>query len=102
ATGKPETLASFVIRKVPRSQSATSVEVPPISKVMMSWNPAARAERNAPTIPPAGPERMVRTGSCAAAAAEMLPPDDCMTLKDGLWSLLLGLCLSLDGCVVEG
>ena len=41
----------------------------------------ARAARIAPTTPPAGPERIVRTGSFAAASAEMLPPEDCMTRK---------------------
>ena len=81
ATGRPATLASFVRRKLPPAHSATSVEVPPMSNVMISSNPAALAACVAPTTPPAGPERIVRTGSSDAARAEMLPPDDCITRK---------------------
>ncbi len=62
-----------------------------MSKLMTFANPALRATWRAPTIPPAGPDRIVRTGSLAAAAAEMLPPEDCITRKEkmifGLWSL---------------
>ncbi len=79
ATGSPATLASFVRRGPPAGHSATSVEVPPMSNVMMSVNPASPAARVAPTTPPAGPESIVRTGSVAAARAEMLPPEDCIT-----------------------
>ena len=38
-------------------QSATSVDVPPMSKVRMSSNPALRATKSAPATPPDGPER---------------------------------------------
>src|SRR5258705_6870035 len=55
--------------------------------------PAVRAARSAPTTPPEGPDRIVRTGSVAATSAEMLPPEDCMTrrLKPVLWTLDFGL-----------
>src|SRR6185369_4984062 len=79
ATGNPATTASFVVRIEPPSQSATSVDVPPMSNVMMFANPEVSADRNAPTTPPDGPERIVRTGSTAARSAEILPPDDCIT-----------------------
>ena len=61
------------------SQRQTSVEVPPISSVMMRSKPALFATRNAPTTPPAGPESNVRTASEPAAAAPALPPFDCIT-----------------------
>src|SRR5207237_8754662 len=50
---------------------------------LMVSTPAPVATCKAPTTPPAGPERIVRTGSRAATCAEMLPPDDCMTRKLG-------------------
>ena len=37
-------------------QSATSVDVPPMSKVRMSSKPALRATKSAPATPPDGPE----------------------------------------------
>src|SRR5215217_9105570 len=48
--------------------------------------PADCAARRAPTTPPEGPERIVRTGSTAATSAEMLPPDDCITRRLGVRS----------------
>src|ERR1044072_4197665 len=87
ATGSPATLASFVVRIEPLSQSATSVEVPPMSNVITFWIPADWAARKAPTTPPEGPERIVRTGSTAAISAEMLPPEDCITRRLGDGSL---------------
>ena len=60
------------------SQRQTSVDVPPMSSVMMRSWPAAFAIWNAPATPPAGPERTVRTASEAAAPARALPPFDCM------------------------
>src|SRR5215510_10436579 len=81
ATGNPATTASFVVRIAPLSHKATSVEVPPMSNVITFLIPADRAARNAPTTPPDGPERIVRTGSAAATSAEILPPDDCITRK---------------------
>src|SRR6266511_3186002 len=93
ATGTPATIDSFVRRSPARSHNATSVEVPPMSNVMMFGKPAAAATRKAPTTPPAGPERIVRTGSLAAALAEMLPPEDCMTRRknEDLCALDFGL-----------
>ena len=38
--------------------SDTALEVPPISKVITLSNPACSAVRTAPTMPPAGPDRM--------------------------------------------
>src|SRR6185369_5549852 len=81
ATGKPATVASLVVRIAPLLHNATSVEVPPMSNVITFWIPADWAARNAPTTPPEGPERIVRTGSLAATSAEILPPDDCMTRR---------------------
>src|SRR5262245_50108311 len=81
ATGKPATIASFVVRIEPPSHKATSVDVPPMSKVMTFEKPAAVADRKAPATPPEGPERIVRTGSFAARSAEMLPPEDCITRR---------------------
>src|SRR6266850_575666 len=98
ATGTPATIASLVSRIPSESQRATSVDVPPISNVMMFVKSAACAARNAPTTPPAGPDRIVRTGSLAAADAEILPPEDCITLKAklDLWALDFGLGSRLD------
>ena len=56
----------------------TSVEVPPISRVMMSGNPACIAVWKAPTTPPAGPLKMVFTGCSQASVVVMLPPEDCI------------------------
>ena len=61
------------------STSATSVEVPPISKEMIRSKPLRRAMAAAPTTPPAGPESTVRTGSRAAERRPVIPPLDCMT-----------------------
>ena len=63
------------------SSSATSVDVPPMSKLSRRSMPARRATLSAPVTPPAGPDKMVRTGSRAAACAERMPPEDCMMLS---------------------
>lgn len=60
------------------SISETSVDVPPISKLIAREYPAHIATCCAPSTPPAGPERIVRTGSLAATFAERIPPLDCM------------------------
>src|SRR3989442_4620406 len=78
ATGSPATVDSFVVPNPPPAR-ATSVDVPPISNVMTFSNPESRAAYCAPITPPAGPERIVRTGSREAALAEMIPPFDCIT-----------------------
>src|SRR5258705_12625641 len=93
ATGNPATEASFVVRACPR-QRETSVEVPPMSKVMMSRVPATAQTRSAPTTPPAGPERIARTGSAAAVPADTDPPLDCMTRREvvgGQWAVVSGV-----------
>jgi len=76
--GNPAISASPVAVMSPSTRD-TSVEVPPMSKAMMRSKPLARALAAAPTTPPAGPDRTVRTGSRAAAAKEVIPPLDCMT-----------------------
>src|SRR5262249_57545089 len=55
-----------------------AVGAPPMWKVIISPNPAIPAMGMAATPPPAGPERIVLTGSRAAVSAEIEPPDDCM------------------------
>ncbi|OPZ56937.1 MAG: hypothetical protein BWY88_01290 [Synergistetes bacterium ADurb.Bin520] len=49
-----------------------------MSRVISFEYPARRPKWRAPTTPPAGPERMVRTGQSSAVSAEMVPPLDCM------------------------
>ncbi len=66
----------------PPGQSETSVEVPPMSKVTTSENPAAAAAQIAPVTPPAGPESTVRTGSCLVSSVVSSPPLDC-TIQSG-------------------
>src|SRR5262245_43440810 len=78
ATGKPATTASLVVRASPR-HSATSVDVPPISKVMMSFIPATEQRRRAQTTPPAGQHSIARSGSAEAVDAETDPPFDFIT-----------------------
>ena len=71
----PATAVSNARSNAP-SYSATSVEVPPMSKPMMRSMPAASAVRAAPTMPPAGPDRIASLPPNAAASAR--PPLDCM------------------------
>src|SRR5262249_51691351 len=78
ATGRFATVASLVVRASPRHND-TSVEVPPKSKAIISEIPACLQILSAPTTPPAGPERIARTGSPAATSAETEPPLDCIT-----------------------
>src|SRR3984957_19374880 len=59
----------------------TSVEVPPMSKVMKRSVPNARARLAAPITPAAGPDRIVRTGSARARSAPIALPLDCMTRR---------------------
>jgi hypothetical protein len=62
-------------------QSATSVLVPPMSKVMMSVNPANWATNCAPTTPPAGPDKAVRAACSPAVWALIMPPLLCITAR---------------------
>ena len=75
--GYPPTVAEVVCFIIPGHKD-TSVEVPPISRVMMSGNPACIPVWKAPTTPPAGPLKMVLTGCSEASFVVMLPPEDCM------------------------
>src|SRR5690348_1308694 len=61
AMGRSAIRDSFVVPTAP-SLRATSVDVPPMSKVMMRSKPARCATYCAPTMPPAGPESTARTG----------------------------------------
>ncbi len=66
------------MRQDPSFSSATSVEVPPMSKVIRSGMPTMRPSSCAATTPVEGPERTVRTGSRAACSNPITPPLDCV------------------------
>ena len=59
----------------------TSVDVPPMSNVISRSYPAISPTARAPTTPAAGPDRIVRTASCRAVVAAIVPPFDCMMLR---------------------
>ena len=61
--------------------SETSVEVPPISKVMSLVLSIILPISYAPTTPPAGPDKIVLTDSFIAVSAEIIPPFDCIILS---------------------
>ena len=61
-TGKSPTFVSRVISGRPDTQTATSVDVPPMSNVRMRSKPAWDATNDAPLTPPAGPDSTVCTG----------------------------------------
>ena len=82
--GTPATTDSVVICRAPATTGATSVLVPPISKVRKSWYPLASATKAAPTTPPAGPERRQEEARRAASSSSVTPPDDCMTRGLGI------------------
>ena len=67
---------SAVSRGLPSQITATSVLVPPISKAITFSKPATAPTATLAATPPAGPEKMVRTGLDFAVAAEITPPDD--------------------------
>ena len=52
-----------------------------MSKLMARATPSRAPSSVAAITPPAGPERMVRTGSRAARADVVMPPLDCITNK---------------------
>src|SRR5215471_7023613 len=52
-----------------------------MSNAIISFTPACLHILIAPTTPPAGPERIARTGSAAAVSADTDPPLDCITLS---------------------
>ena len=78
-TGNSPTFVSRVIVGVPSRQTATSVEVPPMSKVRMLSKPERFATNDAPPTPPAGPERTVCTGISIAASTLIRPPSERIT-----------------------
>ena len=61
------------------AKCVTSVDVPPMSKPMMRSKPASRDTSTAPTMPPAGPDRIASLpwNSCASVR----PPFDCMNCR---------------------
>ncbi len=61
------------------AQCVTSVDVPPMSKPMIRSNPASRDTSTAPTMPPAGPDRIASLPWNRCASVK--PPDDCMNCK---------------------
>ena len=60
----------------PDTQTATSVDVPPMSKVRMRSNPAWDATNDAPLTPPAGPESTVCTAFLHADSRLISPPSE--------------------------
>jgi hypothetical protein len=58
--------------------SATSHEVPPMSKVMRSRWPVSRAMVTPAVMPPAGPDSTVATAFFAVDSNVEVPPFDCM------------------------
>ncbi len=81
--GTPATTASVVVCTRPATTGATSVLVPPMSKVSTSGYPERPATYDAPTTPPAGPDSTNRAGCVAAVALSVTPPEDCMTSGAG-------------------
>ena len=63
----------------------TSVEVPPMSKPITRSKPASWLARTMPTMPPAGPDRMLSLPWKARASVR--PPFDCMNCRftPGIW-----------------
>jgi hypothetical protein len=62
--------------------SEMSVEVPPMSKGTRSGVRKSSAERRAPAMPPAGPDRTVPAASRAASSTGAMPPWERM-MKSG-------------------
>ena len=79
--GSPSTSVSGASAGSPPRTSATSVLVPPMSKVMRSPRPERAACRTAPTTPAAGPLNSAVMAVLRIAAAGSRPPLDCMTLN---------------------
>jgi hypothetical protein len=81
--GNRPTVASVVSEGAPERMTATSVDVPPPSRVTTSSKPAACVNAAAPSAPAAGPESTVVIGLWATWSAEATPPLDFMT-KNGM------------------
>ena len=80
--GKRPTVASVVSDGAPERMTATSVAVPPPSRVTTSSKPAAWVTAAAPSAPAAGPDSTVVIGLRATWSADVTPPLDFMT-KNG-------------------
>ena len=78
-TGYGPIQPSLAMSGSPPLTIATSLLVPPMSSETKSRTPERSAANLAPITPPAGPERNSVTGSCAASAAETIPPLERMT-----------------------
>ena len=65
---------SVLVAGRPDSIRHTSVLVPPMSQVMKSASATEPAIQVAPATPPAGPERIVRTGRVRAVSRSITPP----------------------------
>jgi hypothetical protein len=81
--GTPFTARSDARPAAPPLTSATSVDVPPMSIVIASSNPASRAIRAAPTTPAAGPDTRMVAGCAAASASVATPPEERITSGSG-------------------
>ncbi len=82
-SGTPATCASVVVSARPETIAATSVLVPPMSKLSTSAKPLAAATHEAPTTPPAGPDRTQAAPLRAACSSSSTPPDERITSGAG-------------------
>ena len=67
------------VREKSPSSKATSVDVPPISKLIILSIPHCLDMFLIADRPPAGPERRRFTARCAACEISIVPPLDCIT-----------------------
>ena len=65
----------------PSSTIAAFAVVPPMSNEITLPRPAERAMSAQAMTPAAGPDSTRNAGFCAAAAADIVPPFDCMMCK---------------------
>ena len=77
-TGSPSISVWGARSGTPPEISETSVLVPPMSRVMMSWKPDRPARPRAPTTPAAGPENRAEMAFFDMASTGRRPPLDCM------------------------
>jgi hypothetical protein len=73
-TAKRPTAPSVVRLGSPPAITATSVDVPPPSSVITCSKPASRATSAAPSVPAAGPERIVVIGWRCTSRPAITPP----------------------------
>ncbi len=76
--GTPAMVASVVVPGSPAMIGATSVLVPPMSKLSTSEKLLRRAISAAPTTPAAGPDSTKEAARPAAVATSTTPPEDCI------------------------